>query len=139
MFATDAVSRRQLAKHHEIQVPELFLSCISADSNTMVALKEAMRVPVVLAAVIAAAWPQVHAETCDVCTVRNAHSKDFSTPFEAGKDYSTCKYYKDAACCSHETVQECAFSDTQYCHCSVPRYLGCVIRLFLYLSFDNTQ
>eukprot|EP00892_Ulva_mutabilis_P010740 jgi/Ulvmu1/8038/UM004_0275.1 len=60
----------------------------------------------VLAVALGLAWPQVAWSTCDVCTVRYEHIKDFSTPFEEGKQYPTCKYYQDAACCSQETVQQ---------------------------------
>lgn len=67
-----------------------------------------MKFQAVVAAALAAAWPQVAQATCDVCTVRYDHIKDFSTPFEEGKQYPTCNQYKDAACCSHEIVTECA-------------------------------
>ena len=46
--------------------------------------------------------------TCDVCGVRYEHIKDYSTPFEEGGAFPTCAYYKDAACCSAETVDACA-------------------------------
>lgn len=67
-----------------------------------------VKVEAVIAAALAAAWPQAARATCDVCTVRYDHIKDFSTPFEQGKQYPTCNYYKDAACCSHDTVTKCA-------------------------------
>lgn len=48
-------------------------------------------------------WDGVQA-TCDVCGVRYEHIKDYSTPFEQDGTFPTCSYYKDAACCTAETV-----------------------------------
>ncbi|GMH34189.1 hypothetical protein BSKO_02023 [Bryopsis sp. KO-2023] len=42
---------------------------------------------------------------CDVCHLRNDHTKDFATPFEEDvSEYKNCQAYKDNACCSLSTV-----------------------------------
>jgi hypothetical protein len=39
--------------------------------------------------------------------VQYEHIKNYSTPFEETGTFPTCSYYKDAACCSADTVQQC--------------------------------
>ena len=75
--------------------------------NLELRLCRTMLVPAAVAVTLAISWPQVAWSKCDVCAVRYDHIKDFSTPFEEGMTHSTCKYYQDAACCSHDTVQQC--------------------------------
>lgn len=42
---------------------------------------------------------------CDICHLRNNHTKDFATPFEAPvEEFKYCQQWKDNACCTKETA-----------------------------------
>ncbi|CAD7698129.1 unnamed protein product [Ostreobium quekettii] len=42
---------------------------------------------------------------CEVCHLRNDHTKDFATPFEQpAEDFVHCRQWRDNACCTKDTV-----------------------------------
>lgn len=61
---------------------------------------------------------------CDVCHLRNDHTKDFATPFEEDlSKYKNCKAYKDNACCTLATVNriDSLYPDHKFDRCDAAK------------------
>ena len=44
---------------------------------------------------------------CEICHLRNNHTKDYATPFaEPAEDFKYCRQWKDNACCTKESVEK---------------------------------
>lgn len=69
--------------------------------------------------------PAVVSAVCDVCGIRNPHTKkDYSTPFEGPlANYPACKMYKDATCCDAAITTECGSACAVSCNRPCPAFL----------------
>lgn len=44
---------------------------------------------------------------CEICHLRNDHTKDYATPFaDPAEDFKYCRQWQDNACCTKESVEK---------------------------------